>query len=987
MLLSASRRGLVRIAIVTMLIAGCSSQPAGVFDLVIANGRVIDPESALDAVRHLGVRGGTIAAVSETPLQGTRVIDAANLVVSPGFIDLHEHGQQEESYRMMVRDGVTSAFELEVGTGDVGAWYAQREGGQLVNYGVSIGHIPARMKVLGDPGKGLLPAGVGGSGTADETQLRAIEDVLREGIRQGAVAMGFGSAYTPGATIDEIERMFRIAAAEGLTAHIHMRGGIAGLHETIAAAKRAGAALHIVHVNSSAGDELDEFLAAIAAARAAGQDVTTEAYPYGAGMTEIQSALFDDWRSWPDARFADHQLVSTGERLTRKTFEAARNTGGTVIIHGRSEEQTRAAIASPLAMIASDGFIENGRGHPRTSGTYAKVLGRYVRDGRAVPLTDALRRMTLEPAQRLAARVPAMSNKGRIRAGADADLTIFNPATVIDRSTYEDATIPSAGIPFVVVAGQLVVDGGELTAARPGRAVRAPIGSASGEYPPQRFTDPDRVARLESALPDIDRLFQAYAADRKIPGMIWGVVIDGRLAHVASTGVRDRASKAPVTPDTAFRIASMTKSFTALAILKLRDEGRLSLDDPVSKWIPQFAKMELPTRDSAPLRVRQLMSHSAGFPEDNPWGDQQLSATDEALDAWLAAGIPFSTPPGTRYEYSNYAFGLLGRIVSRASGMPYEQYMREHILEPLGMRATTFEFSTIPQTSRAIGYRLKPDGTYAEEPPLPHGVFGAMGGLLTTAGDLGRYVAFHLSAWPARDDPDTGPVNRASVREMAHLWTPANLTARATGGAVQATQSGYGYGLRIAADCRFDRIVSHGGGLPGFGSFMQWLPDYGVGMFAMATLTYAGPSEPISSAWDVMLKTGALRPREWQATARQIEMRDHVFNLWTRWDDAEVARIAAVNFLLDAPAAQRQAEIRALKNDVGECAAAGPVRAENWLRGQVNLQCDTAIVGAFFTLAPTRPPALQHLEFRRLASAAERMGAPTGAPAGVSCRP
>ena len=300
--------------------------------------------------------------------------------MTPGFIDLHEHGQQEESYRMMVRDGVTSAFELEVGTGDVAAWYGARSAGQIVNFGVSVGHIPARMKVLGDPGQGLLPAGIGGSGTATEAQMSAMEDILRRGLAEGAVAMGLGSAYTPGAPMAEIERMFRVAAAGGVSAHIHMRGGMEGLRETIEAARRAGAALHIVHVNSSAGDEIDQFLAAIQAARDAGQDVTTEAYPYGAGMTEIQSALFDDWRTWPDERFGLHQLVSSGERLTRTSFAKARETGGTVIIHGRSEAQTRAAIASPLSMIASDGFIEHGRGHPRTSGTYAKVLGRYVRD-------------------------------------------------------------------------------------------------------------------------------------------------------------------------------------------------------------------------------------------------------------------------------------------------------------------------------------------------------------------------------------------------------------------------------------------------------------------------------------------------------------------------------------------------------------------------------------------------------------------------------
>ncbi len=463
------------IAAAALPVVCVAMQPPPAYDVVIANGRVMDPESGLDAVRHIGIRGGKIEAISSTPLAGARVIDASRHVVAPGFIDLHEHGQQDEAYRMMVRDGVTSAFELEVGTADVASWYKARDGGQIVNYGVSIGHIPARMKVLGDPGKGLLPAGIGGSGSANDAQIAAMETILREGLAQGAVAVGFGSAYTPGAPMAEIERMFRVAAEGGASAHIHMRGGVAGLRETIAAAKAAGVPLHIVHVNSSGGDELDGFLSAIKAARDAGQDVTTEAYPYGAGMTEIQSALFDDWASWPDERFGLHQLVSTGERLTRASFAKARAAGGTVIIHGRSEAQTRAAIASPLSMIASDGFIENGKGHPRTSGTFARVLGKYVREDGAVTLMDALRRMTLEPARRLERRTPMMREKGRIRAGADADLTIFDPETVIDRATYEDATLPSAGIPYVLIAGRPVVDGGQLTSARPGRAVRAPI--------------------------------------------------------------------------------------------------------------------------------------------------------------------------------------------------------------------------------------------------------------------------------------------------------------------------------------------------------------------------------------------------------------------------------------------------------------------------------------------------------------------------------
>ena len=469
--------GTVRRATIAALLAvfaACAGQDATRHDLVIANGRVMDPGSGLDAVRHVGIAGGRIAAVSETPLEGVRVIDAAGHVVAPGFIDLHEHGQSEEAYGMMVRDGVTSAFELEVGTGDVAAWYAARDGGQLVNYGVSVGHIPVRMKVLGDPGTGLLPAGIGGSGTATDAQVAEMERLIRDGLAHGAVAVGLGSAYTPGAPMAEIERIFRVAADAGASAHIHMRGGVAGLEETIAAARAAGVSLHVVHVNSSAGSDLPRFLELIQAARDRGQDVTTEAYPYGAGMTEIQSALFDDWATWQDDRFAQHQLVSTGERLNRRTFEAARKAGGTVIIHGRPEEQTRAAIASPLSMIASDGFIEKGRGHPRTSGTFAKVLGRYVREEGAIPLMEALRRMTIEPARRLEEHTPAMARKGRLAVGGDADLTVFDPKTVIDRATYEDASLPSAGIPYVVIGGDVVVDGGQLTAARPGRAIRAP---------------------------------------------------------------------------------------------------------------------------------------------------------------------------------------------------------------------------------------------------------------------------------------------------------------------------------------------------------------------------------------------------------------------------------------------------------------------------------------------------------------------------------
>ena len=463
----------MRTSIALTLVLGvvASACGAGDYDIVIQGGRVIDPESGLDAVKNVGVRNGRIEAVTEDPLDGARTIDASGLVVAPGFIDLHEHGQTEEAYALMVADGVTSAFELEVGTGDVAAWYAEREGGQIVNYGVSIGHIPVRMIVMDDPGD-FLPSGPGGHGTASEAQVAEMARRIEEGLAQGAVAVGFGTAYTPAATMAEVETMFRVAAAHDASAHIHVRGGLGGLAETIETALRVNVPLHVVHANSSGGAQTSEFLQVIERARADGQDVTTEAYPYGAGMTLIESALFDDWETWTDDQFNNYQWVETGERLTRETFGRYRADGGPVIIHSRTEEMTLAAISSPLTMIASDGFIENGRGHPRTSGSYAKVLGRYVREQGVVDLVDALRRMSLEPARRLEARVPSMSDKGRIRVGADADITVFDPASVIDRSTYMDATITSEGIEYVLVNGVLVVDGGELVqGARPGRAV------------------------------------------------------------------------------------------------------------------------------------------------------------------------------------------------------------------------------------------------------------------------------------------------------------------------------------------------------------------------------------------------------------------------------------------------------------------------------------------------------------------------------------
>jgi CubicO group peptidase (beta-lactamase class C family) len=486
----------------------------------------------------------------------------------------------------------------------------------------------------------------------------------------------------------------------------------------------------------------------------------------------------------------------------------------------------------------------------------------------------------------------------------------------------------------------------------------------AGGLPVPRFTDPARRSKLESALPEIDQIFERFWKERGAPGLAFGIIIDGDLVHAKGFGVRDRDSNDPVTPDTVFRIASMTKSFTALAVLKLRDEGKLSLDDLAAKWIPELESVQLPTRDSAPIRVRQLLTHGVGLPEDNPWGDRQLAVPDATLDRWLRQGLPFSTPPDTAYEYSNYGLALAGRVVAKASGMPYREYVEKNILAPLGMKASTLEPSAVPEKVRAAGYGKTGD-TYTVIPSLAHGSFGAMGGMLVSTRDLARYVAFHLSAWPPRDEQENGPVRRSSVREMQRVWRTSNfqVNRNTPDGPLRAMSGGYGYGVAVSRDCRFAHIVGHGGGLPGFGSYMWWLPEYGVGMIAMTNLTYTAPTPAIDEAFDVLRRTGGLKPRELPASPVLISTRDAISKLWQHWDNSAAEALAADNLFLDSPAATRSSEIEKIKKEVGACREPGELEPENLLRGKFRLPCERGFVDVSFTLAPTMPPKVQFLRF------------------------
>jgi N-acyl-D-aspartate/D-glutamate deacylase len=462
------------------------------FDLVLEGGRVMDPETGLDAVRNVGIRDGKITRISSEALSGNRVIHAGGLVVAPGFIDLHQHGQEMESQRVKALDGVTAALELEIGAPDVAQFLKAKEGRSLIHYGTSASHAAARALVFGAPlqaGEILPKSGLATDQPATPDQISLIEQHLRSELDAGGLAIGMGIQYTPGASRLEIIDTFRVAAERRVPVYTHMRSSsrvdpgssIESVSEVIGASAITGAPLHIVHINSSCLRDAPECLSMVEGARARGLDVTTEAYPYIAGMTFINSALFNP--GWQEKEggisYNDLVLPNTGEHLTKERFDELHNssTPQAVLVFSNSQEVLDKVICHPLVMIASDGF----QGHPRNAGTYSRVLAQYVREKGTITLMDALRKMTLMPAEMLERSTPAARQKGRLQEGADADIVVFDAATISDRATFAKPMEPSIGVHYLLVGGTAVVDEGKIVPdVFPGRALLGPgRGSAS----------------------------------------------------------------------------------------------------------------------------------------------------------------------------------------------------------------------------------------------------------------------------------------------------------------------------------------------------------------------------------------------------------------------------------------------------------------------------------------------------------------------------
>jgi len=486
-------------------------------------------------------------------------------------------------------------------------------------------------------------------------------------------------------------------------------------------------------------------------------------------------------------------------------------------------------------------------------------------------------------------------------------------------------------------------------------------------YQPPEFADMGRLTKIKAALPVIEKMFRDYVTANHFPGSAFGIVADGKLICSGSTGLTDVDQQIAATPTSLFRIASMTKSFTAMAVLQLRDEGKLRLDDPISAYIPQTKNfIDLP--DAPPITIRHLLTHSAGFPEDNPWGDRQLQDSNDELMQLIEKGVSFSNVPGISYEYSNLGFTLLGYIVSKVSGKQYQQYITEKILRPLGMNHTLWEYTLVPAKQLAHGYR-RLNGQWKEEPLLHDGAYGAMGGLISSIEDFSKYMNLFLSSWPLQNNTDGSIIKRSSIREMQQLWRFNTLIAdyRYPNGRACPLVTGYGYGLRWSKDCDGRITIGHSGGLPGFGSNWVILPDYGIGLVSLSNLTYGATGLINARIMDTLIALASLKPRQITPSPILKQRTSELIKLFSDWKNAPGSGIFAENFFADNSSDFWQKQTREIFMKSGKTLHINPIIPENQLRGSFVMEGENGDIEVYFTLTPEKPALIQELKIREAA--------------------
>lgn len=479
------------------------------------------------------------------------------------------------------------------------------------------------------------------------------------------------------------------------------------------------------------------------------------------------------------------------------------------------------------------------------------------------------------------------------------------------------------------------------------------------------------MSLLPTVADRVDDVFRRFFAAERVPGLVYGVVSRTGLVHSGAVGMIEVGTGREVGVNSVFRIASMTKSLTAACVLMLRDRRKLDLDQPLADFVSSAANLAPPTQDSGPITIRHLLTMSAGLVEDDPWADRQLAMPATALEHVLRTGVHFNRPPGIAFEYSNLGYALLGTVLSRVTGESVAEYSTRNLLRPLGMSASGWEAGAIPDQVRVRGYRRGAD-VLEEVPPLSDGVFGAMGGLWTTIPDFARYVAFQLDAWPSRDGKDAAPLSRATRREMQQPHRRIQSTSGsppAPGGVT----TGYGFGLFCGELPTGSAVVYHGGGLPGFGSHVRWLPEQGLGVVAFANMTYAPVSRAVIEALEC-LGSGDEAEASARGAALLQPFEATLLRLYQRWDDATLLGMAADNLLQDRELELRRAEVGELRARLGAPTAARLVRSSGRMRGTWMVDCERGALEIEAWVAPPEPSRLQVLRFREVEPAGREPG-------------
>jgi N-acyl-D-amino-acid deacylase len=873
-----------------------SAQSEGPYDIVIANGRVVDGTGAPWYEADVAIRDGKVVAIGRFADPDTeRTIDAKGLIVAPGFIDMMGQNatpllENPRTALNLLTQGVTTInagegssqapaseeSELRTGWRRMGDYFQMLDlKGLPINVVQTVGHTQVRQIVMGDEDRPPRPE-----------DIEAMQELVREGMEAGAIGVSTALIYPPAiyARTEEIAALAKVAGEYGGRYYTHMRNEGDGLLEAIDEAleigKQGNTPVHIFHLKTAGQHNWGKMPLAIArikAARSAGQQVTADIYPYvynGLGIEAlIHPRHFTTGSANLIAKLDDEELRKEIRKEMEETsgwenwFRHVGSDWSNIVVGSSRVEKFKAHLGKSVAEISKelgqdewDTFFElveadtfvlpksmseankilamqqefvsfctdvgpaasSIASHPRAYGAFPRLLSHYVRDLGAISLERAVAQASAAAANNVLAY-----DRGRIAIGMAADIIVFDYENLADHATPAEPAKPSQGIRHVIVNGEQVLRNGRLTRSRPGKVLRGP------GYDPAKAPSRIVTGKAVPGFEHIDRLVSDFLAEQNSPGASLAITDQGRLVYARGFGYADVGAREPVEPDSLFRIASISKPITAVAIMQLVEQGKLELDQPVyallDEYEPYLKEGAIVDERNHEITIRHLLQHRGGWDRDVSFdamfkpipfaeslGVAPPAGPNEVIRNMM--GLPLDFDPGHRFAYSNYGYCLLGRVIEKLTGQGYEEYVKEHVLKPMGV--TRMQVGSTRLEKRREGEVRYYDANITtsvfandlnQRVPAPYGAFhleamDAHGGWIASAIDLVRFAS-------ALDNPDDSPLlKRESIDTM--LARPEGLAGHDAKGDPKSSVYAMGWNIQYDRDGNA-RYVQHGGALAG----------------------------------------------------------------------------------------------------------------------------------------------------------------------------